>query len=233
MSIGAAPQAAPACYSQRGSAADLSRLAAGDVILTPVGRYIAHRMRCDLPGDARWYSCSCVAGRCMSTRPCEADQVMRSRFRSDSAYTVVPWCLRRTRMSSRCGTDGSLHAIRQLSLERRPVATHRVSLMRPRAQATTSAHCRARPALRLSRSRELQESAPTVPAPDDVQLLPHDLDDLTDDALTDAFLLQRRNGHRYSVDDVATAWIALRATGPMGLVCARASTSVAASARCC
>jgi tRNA1(Val) A37 N6-methylase TrmN6 len=46
---------------------------------------------------------------------------------------------------------------------------------------------------------------------------PHDLDDLTDDALTDRVrILQRRNGHRYSVDDVATAWIALRATGPHG-----------------
>jgi len=41
---------------------------------------------------------------------------------------------------------------------------------------------------------------------------PHDLDDLTDDALTDRVrILQRRNGHRYSVDDVATAWVALRA----------------------
>lgn len=37
-------------------------------------------------------------------------------------------------------------------------------------------------------------------------------DDLTDDALTDRVrVLQRRNGHRYSVDDVATAWLALRA----------------------
>jgi tRNA1Val (adenine37-N6)-methyltransferase len=38
------------------------------------------------------------------------------------------------------------------------------------------------------------------------------LDDLTDDALTDRVrVLQRRSGHRYSVDDVATAWLALRA----------------------
>lgn len=37
-------------------------------------------------------------------------------------------------------------------------------------------------------------------------------DDLTDDALTDRVrVLQRRSGHRYSVDDVATAWLALRA----------------------
>ncbi|MEY4576606.1 MAG: hypothetical protein RL701_1309 [Pseudomonadota bacterium] len=39
-------------------------------------------------------------------------------------------------------------------------------------------------------------------------------DQLTDDALTDRVrILQRRCGHRYSVDDVATAWIALRAVG--------------------
>lgn len=37
-------------------------------------------------------------------------------------------------------------------------------------------------------------------------------DDLTDDALTDRVrVLQRRSGHRYSVDDVATAWLSLRA----------------------
>lgn len=37
-------------------------------------------------------------------------------------------------------------------------------------------------------------------------------DELTDDALTDRVrVLQRKNGHRYSVDDVATAWLALRA----------------------
>jgi tRNA1Val (adenine37-N6)-methyltransferase len=37
-------------------------------------------------------------------------------------------------------------------------------------------------------------------------------EDLTDDALTDRVrVLQRRSGHRYSVDDVATAWLALRA----------------------
>jgi tRNA1Val (adenine37-N6)-methyltransferase len=36
--------------------------------------------------------------------------------------------------------------------------------------------------------------------------------DLTDDALTDRVrVLQRRRGHRYSVDDVATAWVAIRA----------------------
>ncbi len=37
-------------------------------------------------------------------------------------------------------------------------------------------------------------------------------DDLTSDALTADFrLLQRRRGHRFSVDDLATAWIAARA----------------------
>lgn len=36
--------------------------------------------------------------------------------------------------------------------------------------------------------------------------------DLTDDALTDRVrVYQRKSGHRYSVDDVATAWVALRA----------------------
>ena len=36
--------------------------------------------------------------------------------------------------------------------------------------------------------------------------------DLTDDALTDRVrVFQRKTGHRYSVDDVATAWVALRA----------------------
>jgi len=36
---------------------------------------------------------------------------------------------------------------------------------------------------------------------------------LTDDALTDRVrVYQRRYGHRYSVDDVSTAWVALRAT---------------------
>jgi len=36
--------------------------------------------------------------------------------------------------------------------------------------------------------------------------------DLTDDALTDRVrIFQRKSGHRYSVDDVATAWLALRA----------------------
>ena len=36
--------------------------------------------------------------------------------------------------------------------------------------------------------------------------------DLTDDALTDRIrVFQRKSGHRYSVDDVATAWVALRA----------------------
>jgi tRNA1Val (adenine37-N6)-methyltransferase len=45
-------------------------------------------------------------------------------------------------------------------------------------------------------------------------------DDLTDDALTDRVrILQRRNGHRYSVDDVATAWIALRASDPEARSC--------------
>jgi tRNA1Val (adenine37-N6)-methyltransferase len=40
------------------------------------------------------------------------------------------------------------------------------------------------------------------------------LPDLTDDALTDRVrVLQRRAGHRYSVDDVATAWLAVRAVG--------------------
>ena len=37
-------------------------------------------------------------------------------------------------------------------------------------------------------------------------------DDLTDDALTDRVRVwQRRRGHRYSVDDVVTAWVAVRA----------------------
>lgn len=36
--------------------------------------------------------------------------------------------------------------------------------------------------------------------------------DLTDDALTDRIrVFQRKTGHRYSVDDVTTAWVALRA----------------------
>jgi tRNA1Val (adenine37-N6)-methyltransferase len=40
----------------------------------------------------------------------------------------------------------------------------------------------------------------------------HEYDDLTDDALTGAFRIwQRRRGHRYSLDDVATAWVAVRA----------------------
>jgi len=44
-------------------------------------------------------------------------------------------------------------------------------------------------------------------------------DDLTDDALTDRVrVLQRRSGHRYSVDDVATAWLALR-TMPEARAC--------------
>jgi tRNA1Val (adenine37-N6)-methyltransferase len=39
-----------------------------------------------------------------------------------------------------------------------------------------------------------------------------DTQELTDDALTDRVRLwQRRRGHRYSVDDVATAWLAIRA----------------------
>jgi tRNA1Val (adenine37-N6)-methyltransferase len=38
------------------------------------------------------------------------------------------------------------------------------------------------------------------------------LDDLTSDALTADFrLLQRRRGHRFSLDDLATAWVAARA----------------------
>lgn len=38
------------------------------------------------------------------------------------------------------------------------------------------------------------------------------LDDLTSDALTADFrLLQRRRGHRFSIDDLATAWVAARA----------------------
>lgn len=46
---------------------------------------------------------------------------------------------------------------------------------------------------------------------------PHDL---TDDALTDRVrVLQRRNGHRYSVDDVATAWLAMRAVRPDAQSC--------------
>jgi tRNA1Val (adenine37-N6)-methyltransferase len=41
-----------------------------------------------------------------------------------------------------------------------------------------------------------------------------DLENLTDDALTDRVrVLQRRGGHRYSVDDVVTAWVAIRAAG--------------------
>jgi len=39
-----------------------------------------------------------------------------------------------------------------------------------------------------------------------------DSTDVTDDALTDRVrVFQRRRGHRYSVDDVATAWVAIRA----------------------
>lgn len=45
-------------------------------------------------------------------------------------------------------------------------------------------------------------------------------DELTDDTLTDRVrILQRRHGHRYSVDDVATAWIALRAADPAARSC--------------
>lgn len=45
-------------------------------------------------------------------------------------------------------------------------------------------------------------------------------DELTDDALTDRVrILQRRHGHRYSVDDVATAWLALRAADPASSAC--------------
>jgi tRNA1(Val) A37 N6-methylase TrmN6 len=45
-------------------------------------------------------------------------------------------------------------------------------------------------------------------------------DELTDDALTDRVrIFQRKNGHRYSVDDVATAWLALRAADPQALSC--------------
>jgi tRNA1(Val) A37 N6-methylase TrmN6 len=41
---------------------------------------------------------------------------------------------------------------------------------------------------------------------------PADRDELTSDALTGSFrLLQRRGGHRFSVDDLATAWEAARA----------------------
>jgi tRNA1Val (adenine37-N6)-methyltransferase len=46
---------------------------------------------------------------------------------------------------------------------------------------------------------------------------PHEL---SDDALTDRVrVLQRRAGHRYSVDDVATAWVALRAASPEAQSC--------------
>lgn len=39
-----------------------------------------------------------------------------------------------------------------------------------------------------------------------------DTDDLTDDAITDSYRLwQRRDGHRYSIDDVVTAWEAVGA----------------------
>jgi tRNA1(Val) A37 N6-methylase TrmN6 len=39
-----------------------------------------------------------------------------------------------------------------------------------------------------------------------------DPEDLTEDALTDRVRIQqRRSGHRYSIDDVATAWLAVRA----------------------
>jgi len=48
----------------------------------------------------------------------------------------------------------------------------------------------------------------------------HPPDDLTDDALTDRMrVFQRRGGHRYSVDDVATAWLALRACEPGSRSC--------------
>jgi tRNA1Val (adenine37-N6)-methyltransferase len=41
--------------------------------------------------------------------------------------------------------------------------------------------------------------------------LPIDTNELSDDALTDRVrVFQRKNGHRYSIDDVATAWLALR-----------------------
>ena len=55
-------------------------------------------------------------------------------------------------------------------------------------------------------------------------------DELTDDALTSHYrVLQRKRGHRYSIDDVATAWAAARlrpdarrvadlGTGPGGAV---------------
>jgi tRNA1Val (adenine37-N6)-methyltransferase len=46
------------------------------------------------------------------------------------------------------------------------------------------------------------------------------LPDLTDDALTDRVrVLQRRGGHRYSVDDVATAWLAVCAAGENARSC--------------
>jgi tRNA1Val (adenine37-N6)-methyltransferase len=47
---------------------------------------------------------------------------------------------------------------------------------------------------------------------------PHDLHELTDDALTSNLrVYQRRRGHRYSLDDVATAWFALREQARLGL----------------
>lgn len=39
---------------------------------------------------------------------------------------------------------------------------------------------------------------------------PHDVDELTSDAITASFrLTQRKRGHRFSVDDLATAWVAV------------------------
>jgi tRNA1Val (adenine37-N6)-methyltransferase len=48
-----------------------------------------------------------------------------------------------------------------------------------------------------------------------VEHFPMPADELTSDAITASFrLLQRRRGHRFSIDDLATAWEAARAVSP-------------------
>lgn len=53
--------------------------------------------------------------------------------------------------------------------------------------------------------------ADATPRPPDGPVEPENLGELTDDAITARFRLwQRRRGHRYSLDDVLTAWEAVR-----------------------
>jgi tRNA1(Val) A37 N6-methylase TrmN6 len=60
------------------------------------------------------------------------------------------------------------------------------------------------------REPDLPLTATMSPSFPDATQLADDV--LTDDALTDRVrVLQRRRGHRYSVDDVVTAWVAIRA----------------------